>query len=142
MPAGELREALLASLRFRAFPEVAGALARCANAQSRLVVVSNWDFSLHGMLAARRPEGAASTARSARRGCGVAKPDPAIFARALALAGAAPADALHVGDSLSYDVAGARAAGIEAVLVVRHGGAPRRGCRAVRSLAELAPGAA
>ena len=41
---------------------------------------------------------------------GARKPDPAIFAPALALAGCAAAEALHVGDS-DEDVAGAHAAG-------------------------------
>jgi putative hydrolase of the HAD superfamily len=47
---------------------------------------------------------------------GVAKPDPAIFAVALDALGV-PADdtVLYVGDSLRYDVAGARAAGLQPV---------------------------
>ena len=54
---------------------------------------------------------------------GVAKPDPALFEHALAVAGdVAPADAVMVGDSVLTDVRGAQAAGIEAVLVAR--GAP------------------
>ena len=141
VPAGELQEVLLESLRFRAFPEVADALARLREHAVRLVVVSNWDCSLPGVLErAGLRELVDATVTSAT--CGVAKPDPAVFERALAVAGVAPADALHVGDSLSEDVAGARAAGIEAVLVVRHGGAAPEEVRAVRSLAELAPGAA
>ena len=47
---------------------------------------------------------------------GVAKPDPAIFAIALkALNVPAGPNVLHVGDSLRYDVAGARAAGLQPV---------------------------
>ena len=46
---------------------------------------------------------------------GVAKPDPAIFRFALAAAGVSPERALFVGDSVAIDVAGARAAGIDAV---------------------------
>ena len=67
---------------------------------------------------------------------GVAKPGPAIFEHALELAGARAADAVHVGDSLENDVAGARAAGIRPVLVARDGSAPA-GVEAIRSLAEL-----
>jgi putative hydrolase of the HAD superfamily len=52
---------------------------------------------------------------------GAAKPDPAIFRHAVSLAGAAPVDALHVGDNLGEDVHGARASGIAAVLLARHG---------------------
>ena len=50
---------------------------------------------------------------------GAAKPDPAIFARGLELAGVRPEEALHVGDSPVEDGEGARAAGIRAVLIGR-----------------------
>ena len=46
---------------------------------------------------------------------GVAKPDPAIFRAALDRAGAAPQDAVMVGDSWASDVVGARAADIRAI---------------------------
>src|ERR671937_164738 len=68
---------------------------------------------------------------------GVAKPDPAIFRAALERLGARAEDSLHVGDSVENDVAGARAAGLDAVLVARNGAAAPDGVRAVRSLAEL-----
>ncbi len=42
------------------------------------------------------------------------KPDPRIFHHACALLGTAPGRAVHVGDSLRYDVRGARAAGCRA----------------------------
>jgi FMN hydrolase / 5-amino-6-(5-phospho-D-ribitylamino)uracil phosphatase len=50
---------------------------------------------------------------------GAEKPDPAIFAEALRLAGVSPEDALFVGDSLEHDVAGAHGAGIRSVWVNR-----------------------
>ncbi len=140
-PPDQLQEVLLGSLRFRAFPEVAGALARLRERRARLVVVSNWDCSLPGVLeraGLRELVDAIVTSAS----CGVAKPDPAVFERALAEAGVAPADALHVGDSLREDVEGARAAGIEAALVVRDGPGAPAGVRIVRSLGELAGGGA
>lgn len=46
---------------------------------------------------------------------GIAKPDPVIFAPALEALGTHPARTLHVGDSVHYDVQGARAAGMVAV---------------------------
>jgi len=55
---------------------------------------------------------------------GVRKPGPGIFEEALRRAGVAASEALHVGDSFADDVAGARAAGIEAVLLVRRGAGP------------------
>jgi putative hydrolase of the HAD superfamily len=51
------------------------------------------------------------------------KPNPRIYAAALARAGAEPGQAWMVGDNPVADVAGARAAGLRAVLV-RTGGAP------------------
>jgi putative hydrolase of the HAD superfamily len=52
---------------------------------------------------------------------GALKPDPAIFALALDLAGCEPEEALHVGDTVEEDVEGARAAGVRALLVDREG---------------------
>ncbi|GBD19853.1 Pyrimidine 5'-nucleotidase YjjG [bacterium HR28] len=52
---------------------------------------------------------------------GVAKPDPAIFAHALALAGVRPEEALYVGDHPLNDVVGARRAGLVSVWCNRFG---------------------
>ena len=60
---------------------------------------------------------------------GVAKPDPRIFARALELVGGRTAGALHAGDSLENDVAGALAAGLRPVLVARGERPAGVGCR-------------
>lgn len=129
--------ALLAALRFRAFRDAVPALRTLRARGIRLVVVSNWDVSLRAALdqAGLGPllHGAISSAE-----LGVAKPDPALFRHALTLAGVPAADALHVGDTPELDVVGARAAGIEVVLLLRDGGRPPAGVRAIRSLAELA----
>jgi putative hydrolase of the HAD superfamily len=52
---------------------------------------------------------------------GCEKPAAEIFAQTLASMGVAPEAALHIGDSLRYDVAGARAAGLTAVWLNRLG---------------------
>lgn len=52
---------------------------------------------------------------------GVEKPDPRIFAEALAPFGASPSRALHLGDSMATDVDGARAAGMRYALIDPHG---------------------
>jgi putative hydrolase of the HAD superfamily len=52
---------------------------------------------------------------------GICKPDPAVFELALRQLGVAPKEALHVGDSLTSDVAGAKAAGVTAVWLNRAG---------------------
>jgi putative hydrolase of the HAD superfamily len=136
LPLAPLTEALLAALRFRPFPEVPGVLAAARERGLRLVVLSNWDVSLHDVLA---ETGLAplldATVTSAE--LGRAKPDPAIFARGLELAGVAAGEALHVGDSVEHDVAGARAAGIAVRLVLRDGAAPPPGVVAVSSLSEV-----
>lgn len=70
---------------------------------------------------------------------GLDKPDPRIFQVALEALGAAPHEAVHVGDLMSADVEGARSAGIKAVLLDRHD--LQRGLHYPRivSLSELAP---
>lgn len=143
----EVTGVLLGSLVFRPFPDVRPALRRIRAAGARAVVVSNWDSSLEELLVelGLRAELDAVVSSGA---FGPAKPDPAIFAEALRCAGAGPEQAVHVGDSLEEDVLGARAAGIEPVLLVR---APldeasdqlsRRldGVRAIASLGELVAG--
>jgi putative hydrolase of the HAD superfamily len=148
-----LTDTLLAALQFRAYPDAEPTLATLRAAGVRTVAISNWDVSLHGVLArtglASLLDGTLTSAEF-----GAAKPAPAIFAAALELAGATAATALHVGDSFEEDVLGARGAGIEPLLLVRDPGpllAPAgdppdpellRGVRTIASLAELAPVAA
>ncbi len=117
-PRGELLDALLDALAFSPYPDAAPALRALRAAGCALVVVSNWDCSLHERL---EQTGLAPLvdATVASAVLGAAKPERAIFAHALALAGAGPERAWHVGDSVREDVEGARAAGIRAVLVAR-----------------------
>jgi putative hydrolase of the HAD superfamily len=135
-PADVLTDALLASLRFVAFPDAPPALRAMRAAGLRLVVVSNWDASLEQRLAetglAPLLDGVVASAPF-----GAAKPDPAIFARALELAGVDAAAAWHVGDSEREDVAGARAAGVAPLLLRRAGGDAPANVPVIRSLAEL-----
>jgi putative hydrolase of the HAD superfamily len=115
-----LRSALLAALRFRAYPEAPGVLAQLRDMGIARVIVSNWDVSLRGVLddtgLAPLVDAAVISAE-----VGVAKPDPRIFARALEVAGVSAAEALHVGDTAEADLAGARAAGIRALHLDRSG---------------------
>lgn len=140
----DLVAALLASLRFRPLPDAAPALrALRETAGLRLVVASNWDVSLHDVLeeAGLRElvDGVVTSAEA-----GAPKPDGAVFARALALAGASPDRAVHVGDSVAEDVEGARAAGIVPILVVRGAPPPPSppGVRVLHALTELTEPAA
>jgi putative hydrolase of the HAD superfamily len=131
-----LLEALLASLRFTAFPDVRPSLESARERGQRLVVVSNWDVSLVGVLRGLELEPMLDAIVTSA-GAGARKPSPAIFEQALGLAGVAAADAIHVGDTLDEDVAGARAAGIEPILIRRGDGPPVPGVRTISSLAEL-----
>jgi putative hydrolase of the HAD superfamily len=133
--------ALLDALRFYAYPDVAPALAALREAGVRTVVVSNWDASLHERLAETGLAGLVDGALASAE-VGAAKPERAIFAAALALAGdIAPGDAWHVGDTIEADVAGARATGLRPVLIARGGApaAPPDGVPVIASLAELLP---
>jgi putative hydrolase of the HAD superfamily len=132
-----LTEALLASLRFTSFADVKPALSAARARGQRLVVVSNWDVSLHGVLETLGIDPLLDAILTSAE-VGARKPAPAIFERALELVGAAPAQAIHLGDSVEEDVAGARAAGIEPVLVRRDGGEPVAGVRTISSLEALA----
>src|SRR5215211_4894520 len=104
LPLDDVLEALLAAIRFRAYPEVPGVLERLRAGGARLAVVSNWDVSLHDVLERTGLRGLVDTVVISAE-LGVAKPDPAIFRAALGRLGAAAEGAVHVGDSLEHDVA-------------------------------------
>jgi putative hydrolase of the HAD superfamily len=118
-----VRDALLASLHFEAFDDAAPALEELRRGGLRVVAASNWDASLPEVLErtglAPLLDGVVSSAAA-----GAAKPDPTLFEAALALAGAAPADTMHVGDRLDKDVDGALALGMRAALIARDGQPP------------------
>jgi putative hydrolase of the HAD superfamily len=113
-------DTLVDSIRFDPYPDAAAALADLRSRGLALVCVSNWDCSLGAVLErcglAERIDGAVSSAEAGAR-----KPDPAIFAPALELAGCEPQEAVHVGDTVEEDVEGARAAGIRPLLIDRDG---------------------
>lgn len=131
-------QTLLDSLVFRAFADVQPALAALRAAGLRIVVASNWDASLPATLGRVGLFDAVDHVVTSG-GFGVAKPDARLFERALALAGVAAGEAVHVGDSAGEDVAGARAAGVEPVLLSRTGEPGPAGVLTIRTLAELVP---
>lgn len=130
-----LTEALLAAVRFRAFPDAPAALRGLRARGAALVVVSNWDVSLHDALEQTGLTPLLDAALSSAE-VGAAKPDRAIFRRALAVAGVDAHEAVHVGDSWREDVEGARGAGIRPLLVARDGPRPA-GVEAVATLGEV-----
>ena len=122
---GALGDALLAALRFAVFADVPDALRELRAAGHRLVVVSNWDVSLHEMLRTTGLEALVDAAISSAE-ARARKPAPAIFQRAVVLVGGEGGrPALHAGDSVELDVAGALGAGLDAVLVAREGSGRR-----------------
>lgn len=118
--------------------EVPGALGRLREAGIRLGVVSNSEGAIEALLAdvGLRPFFEVVVDSGTE---GVSKPDPEIFRRALARMGARPERTAYVGDVPAVDVDGARAAGMDAILIDAfdhypgYTGAPR-----IRSVAELA----
>ena len=74
---------------------------------------------------------------------GFAKPDPAIFSEALRLARAEAGEAVVVGDSPEFDIAGAQRSGIRSVWMNRRGlpwqGACDLPTAEIQSLDELPP---
>ena len=132
----EARGAMMAALEFEPYPDVIPALRSLRELGLTLVIVSNWDCSLPDWLG---PPGLIDLVDGVVTSADVrsAKPDPRVFLRGLEVAGAAPDETVHVGDSVPNDVEGARAAGIRALLLSRGGEAPA-GVDAVRSLEEVA----
>jgi putative hydrolase of the HAD superfamily len=124
-------ETLLGAIRFHPFADAAPALAALRARGLAIVCVSNWDVSLPGVLE-RCGLSAGIDAVVCSAEARARKPDPEIFDRALAISGCSPAEALHVGDTPDEDIAGARAAGIRALLIRRDGGGD------VSSLTEVA----
>lgn len=120
------------------FSDAKSALADLRALGLTLGVISNIGFELDALLQ-RLGIAEYLPVRSTVASSGVSKPHPRIFRMALAQAGAQPAEAVHIGDSIGTDVEGACNAGLAAVLVQRVPGprAPEGVC-VVRSLTEAA----
>jgi putative hydrolase of the HAD superfamily len=102
------------------FDGVAEALADLRLRGYRLGIITNWDPSARRLLAARDLDGFfEQVIVSCEVGC--EKPDRRIFDLAAAAAGVRPAECLYVGDNYYVDTVGARAAGMESVVVNRFG---------------------
>jgi len=138
--ADDLMPAMMRSLRFRTYPDVPGALRRLRSKGLSVVVVSNWDISLHGFVADSGLGPLVDHVVSSAE-VGVGKPAPEPFERGLELLGLDPSEVIHVGDDPDHDVAGARAAGIAPVLIRRAGGSqpPPEGVPVIGSLGDLGP---
>ena len=115
-----LSELFLVVSNWHVFPDVLPALDALKERGLRIGAVSNWVWQLpellHSLELVRHFDFIAASAR-----VGFEKPHPAIFRHALEQAGVEPGEALHVGDHLDADVAGAQGVGIAPVLIDRRG---------------------
>jgi putative hydrolase of the HAD superfamily len=129
-----------ANLWSRAGEGAAGTLALLRRRGYRLAAVSNADGRVRRLLSdAGLLELLELVVDSAE--LGIEKPDPRIFHAAMTALAVDPASSAYVGDIYEIDVVGARAAGMEAILI---GGCPApvpvRRIRSLPELGELFPG--
>ena len=105
---------------WRLYPEALETLAALRGRGFTLSVISNFDSRLFNILTGL---GVAASFDSIviSSHAGYAKPAPEIFHQALALHQVNPREAVHIGDSLEKDVAGAASAGLTGVLLDRKG---------------------
>lgn len=103
---------------WRCYDDVFPVLETLRNRGLRLAIVSNWDSRLRKIAAGlgliEKVDELLISAEVGRR-----KPDPFIFEQALQKVDVSPQEAIHVGDLLEEDVAGARRAGVRALLMDR-----------------------
>ncbi len=135
--AAALRSVDTRGLWSRVLPGVPEALRTLRAAGLRLVVVSNADGTVESGLARVGLRELVDLVVDSHV-VGFEKPDPRIFAHALAAVGASPAETLHVGDLYAVDVVGARAAGIDAVLLDPYGDWTGVDCERVADVPALA----
>ena len=114
----ELFERFAQADAWRIFDDVPPTLAVLAEHGVRLGVISNWDERLRPLLGFL---GLAHNFETIVVSCevGASKPSPAIFKTAVEAFAVAAENILHVGDSFDMDVAGARAAGLQAIQIAR-----------------------
>ncbi|MEO9176330.1 MAG: HAD-IA family hydrolase [Gaiellales bacterium] len=130
----EVLPCLTDAITFSAFADAAPALEALVGTGRRLAVVSNWDVSLPPVLE-RLGLAAPFDVIVHAAGAGASKPDARPFEIALRLLALRADECVHVGDDPVTDGDGARAAGIEPILVDRSDRAD--GGRRVGSLLEL-----
>lgn len=121
---------------WQTFDDVPVLLDALVAARIPVAVVSDWGHGLEAILLDLALGGHIDALVVSSR-VGIAKPEPALFAMALARLGIAAHGAVHVGDTYVKDVVGARAAGIAPVLIDRERRFGRLDCPVVHDLGEL-----
>jgi putative hydrolase of the HAD superfamily len=119
---------------WRIYEDVLPALDMLASRGINLGIISNWDERLLPLL---EQLGLRKRFEVAVVSCevGFPKPSPVIFGHAVRKLGEAPESVLHVGDDPDHDFEGAKAAGLQALLLER--GAETRRAGSIASLLEL-----
>jgi HAD superfamily hydrolase (TIGR01549 family) len=116
--AHRLSERFWSPQSWRVFPEVHEVLGALRQSGLRLAIISNFTDALIAVCETHELDGYFECLIASAT-TGSQKPDTAIFKEALRRAGAEPESSLHVGDNYVADVLGARAAGIDGVLLDR-----------------------
>jgi dihydrofolate synthase/folylpolyglutamate synthase len=106
------------SAAWRIFDDVEDCLRELRRRGLKLGLISNWDERLRPLLRDLKLDHYFDSIVISGPG-GIQKPDARIFQTAAAELKIEPAGILHIGDSASEDVAGARAAGLHALLLAR-----------------------
>ncbi|MEX0874275.1 MAG: HAD family hydrolase [Actinomycetota bacterium] len=120
---------------------IEGALAAIATLHElvrHVAIVSNSDGSVERLLRSLGVIGSSIETVIDSHITGVAKPDPAIFELALRSLGVEASRALHVGDSVRFDVVGARAAGVRPLHLDPYGLCPDADHEHIEALADVA----
>lgn len=116
----ELFDRFAKTTAWEIYPDVGPALEQLASSGVALAVVGNWDQRLPTLVEELFRGLFDQVICSAE--VGFEKPHPAIFEAACQALRLLPGQCLHVGDRPVEDVEGARAAGLEALLLDRDGG--------------------
>lgn len=137
-----LSELFMVTANWHVFPDAKPALAALRSRGLVVGAVSNWVWQLPELLHALDLVSHFDFIAASSR-VGFEKPHPEIFRWALEQARVDPGEAIHVGDHLDADVAGARGVGIYPVLIDRRDRFTAAdvpdGTPLIRSLAELIP---
>ncbi|MBS1707423.1 MAG: HAD-IA family hydrolase [Armatimonadetes bacterium] len=119
---------------FALYDDVLPCLQSLAAAGIRMVIVSNWDNSLHRVVNEFGLKGYFDHVMASMEE-GWEKPDARLFQAMFERAGVEPGEVLHIGDNPIDDVQGALATGAEALLLER--GLPASSDRVLASLHDL-----
>lgn len=138
--AAEVYRQFLAPGAWKLYPDVLPILRHLHEHGYRVGVVSDWESALVGTVLLPLGVGPYIDFMVVSTVMREAKPGSGLYREALARAGVAPHEAVHVGDNYITDVLGARSAGIEGILLDRDGtrANPALDCRWIGSLGELA----